>query len=264
MAVILYHGDCLEIMPTLPAQSVDFVLTDPPDGHTDCYWDESVDLSCFWSALAVARKAETVVAIFCQSPFTFDLGVSNKKEFRHSYVWIKDIAANFLGAAYMPLRFTEDVLVFCQNGFAHNSKGKPTYNPQMLPLNGKRGVSRTRAGNVLGNIRNRPETSYQAINNPTRKHADQEYPKNYVYFPLPRGKNRDHPTQKPHDLCEFLIRTYTNPGDLVLDPFMGSGTAGVACVQTGRNFVGIEKDAKYFDIAKQRIETAQPALLEAA
>jgi site-specific DNA-methyltransferase (adenine-specific) len=245
MAVILHHGDCLEIMPTLPAQSVDAIIADLPYGTTACKWDTVIPFEPLWAEYKRIIKPRGAVVLFGSQPFTSLLVTSNLAWFRYEWVWKKTMGTNPMALKFQPWKVHENVAIFSKNGH--------TYNPQMevgAPYTDKARPYNIRASAGEG-------VKLPITNTGTR------YPTSVREF---KNANNGsvHPTQKPVALLEYLVRTYTNPGDTVMDNTMGSGTTGVACVQTGRNFVGIEKDAKYFDIARQRIETAQPALLEVA
>ena len=230
----LYQGDCLEVMPRL--QDIDMVLADPPYGTTACKWDSIIPLEPMWECLKAITKERAAIVMTASQPFTTTLIASNMKQFSCSWVWEKEQGVNFMLCKKQPLKVHEDVLVF--------SCKQPTYNPQMTegrPYISGKGDS----GDVTGRV-----TKTQSVNKGTR------YPRSIQRFNRQTGM---HPTQKPVALMEYLIKTYTNPGDTVLDFTMGSGTTGVACANTGRKFVGIELDPDYFQIAKERIETAYSA-----
>jgi site-specific DNA-methyltransferase (adenine-specific) len=234
----LYHGDCLEIMPTLEAGSVDAIITDLPYGTTACEWDSIIPLVPMWEAVKRILKPNGAFVTTASQPFTSILVVSNLKWFKYEWQWEKDQVTNPQLAKYMPLKNYESVIVFCE--------GATVYNPQ--------GIKKT-------SIKRKADTSGKNLGHLAKsKDYTQEftsYPKMTLYFESERGT---HPTQKPVALYEYLIRTYTNPGDTVLDICMGSGTTGVACKQTRRNFIGIEKERKYFEIAEKRIAQAQEPL----
>lgn len=241
MTFQLYHGDCLEVMPTLEAQSFDAIIADLPYGTTACKWDVVIPFEPLWREYKRLIKPRGAIVLFGSQPFTSLLVMSNLAWFRYEWAWEKGRATGHLDAKRKPLKKHENICVFSANGH--------TYNPQMVAgKRHKRGGARTGPAQVWGKFEDRQTTD-----------SEEYYPLSIVYcstVPKP-----DHPTQKPVALLEYLVRTYTNEGDTVLDNTMGSGTTGVACVQTGRNFVGIEKDAAYFEIAKRRIETAQLPLL---
>jgi site-specific DNA-methyltransferase (adenine-specific) len=255
MSVELILGDCLQVMRTLEAGSVDAVITDPPYGTTQLSFDKvGIDWASYWSATFEAIHDRATVAMFAQQPFATDLIVSNRKYFRYELIWCKTMGQGFLSANKQPLRAHENILIFTPT-FPDNKKGAKTttYNPQWWydrPYTRKhpRGIRHY----------NHPLD----MSKPT-EHADgRRYPLSWQI--VSNGNNNNvHPTQKPLELVEYLVKMYTNPGDTVLDPFMGSGTTAVACVQAGRNFIGIEIDPVYFATAQRRIEAAQaqPALV---
>lgn len=250
----LLLGDCLEIMPTLAAGSVDMVLCDLPYGTTACKWDAVIPFEPLWREYR--RLCVGPVVLTASQPFTSALGASNIGELKYQWYWRKTRATGHLNAKKIPMKDVEDILVFC--------RAQPTYNPQGLrPLNKvqrnsashiARGVSTAATSVVTGGIK-----SVEYVQESTG------YPRQVLDFASEGGTA--HPTQKPVALMEYLIRTYTNPGDTVLDNTMGSGTTGVACANTGRRFIGIERDPTYFDIAQKRIEAARqaaPLFMEAA
>ena len=247
MSVSLYQGDCLDIMPTLPASSVDLVLCDLPYGTTACKWDAVIPFDAMWAEYR--RLCTGAEVLFAQCPFDKRLGASNLPQLRYEWLWKKQQGSGSLNAKRMPLKIIENILVFYA--------GLPTYHPQMSvgkPYTDKRPKANS---GVLGATRT--HDGFVSVNDGTR------YPTNLIEFGLGDFTygSKVHPTQKPVALMEYLIRTYTNPGDTVLDNCMGSGTTGVACVNTGRNFIGIEKDPGYFTTASARIEAAR-TLKEAA
>ena len=251
----LYNGDCLEIMDRLIEEGVkvDCILTDPPYGTTSCKWDSVIPLDAIWERLNKLIKPNGAIVLFAQQPFTSLVVVSNIENFRHNIVWHKDKCANFLHAKNQPRKTTEDILVFSKegSGFVHNSKNKCIYNPQMIDRKPRNPTLKTSRSKNLLEIRGKGcdmQSGDDFI-------SDKSYPENIVYFKT-EHKNRFHPCQKPQELLEYLIKTYTNEGELILDFTMGSGSTGVACMNTNRKFIGIELDENYFNIAKQRIEEA--------
>lgn len=231
--MILLQGDCLELMDQLPDGSVDMILTDLPYGATANSWDRPLLFDRMWDQYRRVCRPDGAVVLHCQEPFTSALIQSNVKEFRYRYVWAKHQVTGFLNAARQPLRNCEDIAVFYRK--------QCTYNPQMRE--GKAAVKGTGAGSSCwqGKTEARPRVSSRYC------------PTTLLDFPLPRYRG-GHPSQKPVALLEYLIRTYTNPGDTVLDSCMGSGSTGVACIRTGRDFAGMELVPEYFDSARARIE----------
>ena len=228
----LYNGDCLELMKEIPDKSIDMILADLPYGTTRNKWDEVLPFNALWKEYERIIKDNGAIVLHSQQPFTSKLIMSNLKIYKYSWVWSKSQVSGFLNAKKQPLREHEDICVFY--------KKQCTYNPQMTK--GKMQLKNT--GGDSSNY-----NKFEA-----RPHySDEYYPKTILDFPLRRFKG-GHPTQKPVELAEYLIKTYTNEGDTVLDNVMGSGTTGVACKNLNRNFIGIELDETYFNIAKERIE----------
>lgn len=232
---VLYHGDCLEVMAGLPDASVDMILCDLPYGTTACKWDTVIPFEPLWAQYRRIAKRNAAIVLTANHPFTATLVASNLRDFRYSWVWEKSKPVGHLRAKLQPMRAHEDVLVF--------SRESPRYYPQGLVAIEPRMVRRTNTGGVYRKQAGMP--SVQSFTN---------YPRTVLKFGVEEGL---HPTQKPVALMEYLIRTYTNEGEVVLDNCMGSGTTGVACANTGRRFIGIEREPKYFDIACRRIEDAQ-------
>ena len=245
----LLYGDCLELMEDIPNSSVDMILTDPPYGTTACKWDSIIPLEPMWAQLKRIIKPNSAIVMTASQPFTTTLIASNMKMFRYCWVWDKTTHANFQLAKLQPLKITEDVIVFSHGRSANGAKNKAIYYPIMgkhdKPISG--GTPSTK---LLNNH------SMKAVKNRT-----ESYPKNVITFKRPSVNDRLHPTQKPVALMEYLIKTYTNEGEMVLDFTMGSGTTGVACKNLNRDFIGIELDKEYFEIAKKRIEETEDRLL---
>jgi len=227
----LFHGDCLDIMPTLPAQSVDAIITDLPYGTTRCSWDTIIPFAPMWEAVKHVLKPKGAFITTASQPFTSALVMSNPKEFSFSWVWNKKLAGNGILAKRQPLKIHEDIVIF-----------RGTYKPEM-----KKGKPRWKGG-----IKDKHGTFSNA--EAEKVYNDNYYPVSILeYSGAGMRKGRVHPTQKPVALYEYLIKTYTNEGDTVLDMAFGSCTTGEACINTGRNFIGIEKDEKYFQIGKNRL-----------
>lgn len=229
----LHLGDCLELMKDLPDASVDLILCDLPYGTTQNKWDSVIPFAPLW--LEYKRVCKGAVVLTAAQPFTSSLVMSNAEGFKYQWVWEKSKPTGHLNAKKQPLRKHEDVVVFYRK--------QCTYNPQGLK-DTHAVVSRTNRGNY-------GDCSKTTVQTKTG------YPTSILQFPTTVGV---HPTQKPVELMEYLIRTYTNEGDVVLDNCMGSGTTGVACANTGRKFIGMEMDAEYFDIASSRIGQAWQAI----
>lgn len=234
----LMHGDCLELMKGIPDGSVDLVLTDPPYGTTACKWDVIIPFAPLWEQYERIIKDDGAILLFGSQPFTTELNHSNLKMFRYEWVWIKNNSTGFQLANKRPLKKHEIISVFY--------KKQPTYNPQGLVVYDKP----NRRGSMGDNWSEMNSNEYiQKFTN---------YPTQLLEFGY--DKRKVHPTQKPVALLEYLIKTYTNEGEIVLDNCMGSGSTGVACVNTGRKFIGMELDKGYFDIAVQRIAEAKKAV----
>jgi len=236
----IFNDDCLEAMQRIPDGSIDMVLTDPPYGTTACKWDSVIPFEPMWEHLKRVTKPNGAIVMTASQPFTSALIMSNAKMFRYCWIWNGRRAANFAQAPYMPLKNCEDVVVFSKATIAANSKNRMIYNPQ-----GTEKIDRICKGKTAND--HRPNRAPQ---NPYRQ-TKTGYPTQILEFP--KDQKPSHPTQKPVALMEYLIKTYTNEGETVLDFTMGSGTTGVACMNTGRNFIGIELDPEYFAIAEKRI-----------
>ena len=233
----LYKGDCLEVMDELISLGFKFdaIITDPPYGTTRNKWDSIIPLDEMWNRLNRLIKPNGAIVLFAQTPFDKVLGSSNIKELRYEWIWRKNKATGHLNSKKMPLKEHENILVFYKN--------MPTYNPQGLI---KKEVPTIRKGRYNGS--NYGDSAKDAVQ------EYYNYPKSILNFNS--VSKTVHPTQKPVELMEYLIKTYTNENETVLDFTMGSGTTGVACMNTNRKFIGIELDEKYFNIAKERIEIA--------
>jgi len=249
----LYNGDCLEIMKLIPDKSIDAIITDPPYGTTLCKWDSVIPFEPMWKQLNRIIKPNGAIVLFAQQPFSSVLLVSNIKKFRHRFLWQKDKCANFMVAKAQPLKYTEDILVFCNVGFLKNQFCKPvgTYNPQMRKGKGNnRDLEKVLdISKNLNDINKRDNPTRLKVSNNTAK---QRFPKDVLN--INTQHKRVHPTQKPIALMEYLIKTYTQENETVLDFTMGSGTTGVACCNLNRDFIGIELDKEYFKIAQERIK----------
>ena len=242
----LLQGDCLELMATIPSGSVDMVMCDLPYGTTACKWDSVIPFAPLWAAYTRICKPNAAIVLTASQPFTSALVMSNTEMFKYCWIWEKNRPTGFLDAKKKPMRAHEDVVVFYQE--------QPTYNPQKTKgeanhctgvKSGKKAVGKSDIfAGEFGRV-------------PADKSGN-KYPRSVQRFNglNPICDNRTHPTQKPVALMEYLIKTYTNEGDTVLDNTMGSGTTGVACGNTGRRFIGIERDLGYFQIASDRIEKA--------
>ena len=242
MKTTLLFGDCLDLMKQIPDGSVDMVLCDLPYGTTACKWDVVIPFEPLWREYFRVCKDNAAIVLSASQPFTSALVMSNPSMFRHEWIWIKNIGGNFCNTVREPFKEHEEILVF--------SKGKWTYNAQMQKRTGG-GAERVKYGLVWESASENYRVFPERIG---KKDPNSRVPSSWQKFNVERGL---HPTQKPVALFEYLIRTYSNEGETALDNCMGSGTTGIACIKTNRNFIGIEKEQKYFEIAKKRIEESQ-------
>lgn len=241
----LYNGDCSDILKSIPDGSVDLILQDPPYNTTACKWEWDImtKIDEFWGEWNRIIKPNGAIVMFGSEPFSSKLRLSNLKMYKYDWKWLKNRTVGFLNAKNAPLKKNEDVIVFSNGKTANNNKNRMVYFPQ-----GLREINKIKKSVSQGNetiVGNRPSRNKDYV----AKYDG--YPNNILEF---NNENKQlHPTQKPVALMEYLIKTYTNEGETVFDGFMGSGSTGVACVNTNRNFIGIELDEKYFNIAKERI-----------
>ena len=249
------QGDCLERMKEIPSGSVDMILADPPYGTTACKWDSIIPLEPMWEQLKRIIKPNGAIVMTAAQPFTTTLIASNMKMFKYTYVWCKSKGCNFTHAKNMPIKFTEDVVVFSHAPIGHTSQlreKRMVYNPQGLVKVDKKWSrpQKYENGHKLSRDSHKLDRVIEFEN----------YPTNILNFSNSSNKERGlHPTQKPVALMEYLIKTYTNEGETVLDFTAGSFTTGVACVNLNRKFIGIELDKDYFDIGVNRVLKAQEA-----
>lgn len=242
----LYHGDCLEVMKAIPDGSIDMVLTDPPFQITQCKWDKIIPFDAMWQHLRRITKQNAPMIFTASQPFTSMLVMSNLKEFKVEWIWEKAVGSNFATLKYQPMKEHESVLVFSNGG------GKTPYYPIKEPRKGSGSArmnyghngSKTGEANGSQNFKGWKEGDYD---------KELRNPSSVQYFNNRESCRGLHPTQKPVALLEYLIKTYTQEGETVLDFTMGSGSVGVACLNTNRRFIGIELDEVYFEIAEKRI-----------
>jgi len=242
----IIHGDCLVEMQNIPDKSIDMILADLPYGTTNCSWDSLIDLESLWKQYERIIKDNGVIVMTAQTPFDKVLGVSNLKLLKYEWIWEKTQATGHLNAKKMPMKAHENILVFY--------KKSPTYNPQMTHGHVRKVSSaKNRAAcidrrNNTDNIYNNEDASkVEGYDSTTR------YPRSVITFATDKQTSNLHKTQKPVALFEYLIKTYTNEGDMVLDNVAGSGTTGEACVNLKRDFILIEKEVKYYEIIKERL-----------
>lgn len=236
----LLQGDCLELMKKIPDKSVDMILCDLPYQRTQNQWDIMIPVDKLWEQYNRIIKDNGCIALFADGMFMAELMMSNKKMWKYNLVWDKMIPSGFLNANRMPLRSHEEICIFY--------KKQPTYNPQKIKgkPNHSKGKPKDCGNNNYGN--------YEFVDN-SKELGDMKHPVSILRFSKPHPSVSVHPTQKSIEVCEWLIKSYTNEGMLVLDNCMGSGSTGIACMNTNRNFIGIELDENYFNVAKERIES---------
>ena len=234
--ITLMHGDCLEKMKSIPSQSVDLILTDPPYGTTKCKWDSVIDFVLMWAELKRIIKPNGAILLFGAEPFSSLLRASNIKDFRYDWIWEKPNATGFLNSKFQPLRAHEVISVFYAK--------KPTFNPQRTKGHKRKQSART---DIDSECYGKSIKRYEYD-------SEERYPRSIQIFNSDKQKESLHPTQKPVALLEYLIKTYSNEGETVLDFTMGSGSTGVACMNTRRNFIGIEQDNGYFATATERLK----------
>ena len=240
----LRQGDCLELMKDIPDKSIDMILADLPYGTTACKWDTIIPFEPLWEQYERVIKDNGAIVLFGSEPFSSHLRLSNLKRYKYDWIWEKAIGANPLLCKKQPMRYHENISVFY--------KKQCVYNPQMT-IGKMRDKKPKTWGDKTDEIYGGALSNFKGKSNVNNLY----YPRSYQYFSNANQKDKLHPTQKPVELLEYLIKTYTNEGETVLDNVMGSGSTGVACINTNRNFIGIELDEDYFEIAKKRIEKVQ-------
>lgn len=247
--LLLKQGDCLELMKDIPDGSIDMILCDLPYGSTACKWDSVIPFDLLWQQYERIIKDDGAIVLFGFEPFTSQLISSNLKLYKYSWIWDKGQGANFITSHYQPLRIHEDICVFGKYACSFvKSKKNMKYNPQFEIGKPYRCVSgKQKQASIIRD----GKKGWKDIAGTETVSDGRRFPKSIIKFS--KDKEKHHPTQKPVGLLEYLVRTYTNEGEMVLDNCMGSGSTGVACVNTGRKFIGIELDEKYYDIAEKRI-----------
>lgn len=234
----LLHGDCLELMKDIPNGSIDMILCDLPYGTTKCKWDTIIPLDKLWEHYNRVIKENGVIVLFGTEPFSSSLRISNIKNYRYDIIWEKERVTNFF--------FVKKQIAKCHENISVFYKKQPTYNIQYQEREGKKSWNRN-GGTMVNKLYDQVVEEIDRSSN-----GDLRYPRSVQKFSM-HNVGLLHPTQKPTDLLEFLIKTFTNDGEVVLDNCMGSGSTGVACINTNRKFIGIEQDDKYFDVAYRRI-----------
>ena len=242
----IYNGDSFELCKRVPAKTVDLILEDMPYNTTACEWDIKIDLELYWKTRLRILKPTGAIVLTATQPFTTDLIMTNRDMFRYEWVWEKERGQNFIQAKKQPLRAHEMILVFY--------KKFGIYNPQMQDApekNIRKPQRHTKHKSEVYGLGKMPAIDYDET---------KRYPKTILKYSSGRARDKEHPTQKPVGLFEYLIRTYSNEGDLVFDGFGGSGTTAVACHKSKRNFIVIEKEQKYFDLATRRLDNERRQL----
>lgn len=236
----LFQGDCLQILPSIPDSSVDLILVDPPYGSTRCAWDIVIPFDALWQQYQRVIKENGAILIFASEPFASHLRLSNLEWYKYDLYWKKEKPTNFMNLKKRAGKLTENICVFYKN--------QPTYNPQMVKHEGKlvKNSPKAKFNSEVSSKWDRRITPYVD--------TGYRYPCDILEFRREKLGSTLHPTQKPLALIEYLVKTYSNEGDVILDSCMGSGTTGVAAKRLQRDFIGIELDEKYFEIAKKRIE----------
>ena len=251
--ITLLNGDCLKMMKDIPDNSIDMILCDLPYGTSASSWDKKLPMNDLWNEYKRIIKHNRAIVLFSQQPFTSLLITSNIEMWKYNWIWEKDNGTNFMNSHFCPLKITEDICVFGNGATSFVKNGENLiYNPQFSegkPYSIISGNQKSNSAVVRGGKGGRDDVGGYKTESDGKR-----YPKNLIKFN--RDKDKLHPTQKPVSLCEYLIQTYTNEGDVVLDNCMGSGTTGIACLNTNRKFIGMELDNTYFEIAKKRIEEA--------
>lgn len=250
-SINLFNDDCLNVLAEMSDNSVDMVFCDLPYGTTRNSWDSVIDLNLLWKQYNRVVKDNGAIVLTAANPFDKILALSNIKHFRYDWIWEKNKATGHLNAKKLPLKAHEYVLIFY--------KKTPTYNPQF-----------TYGHKPMNAVKPKDDPTHKLRNygvlvgGPTDGGSTKRYPRSVIKIPVINNDNPDkwHPTQKPVELAEYFVKTYTNEGDIVLDNAMGSGSTGVACINTNRKFIGIEKDINYFNKAKKWIEKSQNTLIK--
>ena len=242
----LIKGDCLEVMKSIPSGSIDAIITDPPYGTTACKWDSVINFELMWEQLNRIIKPNGAIVLFGSEPFSSALRMSNIKNYKYDWIWNKKRPSNFFQAKFTPLNNTENIIIFSFGGVNNGSKNPMVYNPQGIKEINKLTKNSKSVGGKVGDAH---KTTMKRGGEYNQKNTG--YPKKTLTFI--RDSKCFHPTQKPVALMEYLIKTYTNENETVLDFTMGSGSTGVAAKNLNRSFIGIEQDENYFNIAKERI-----------
>lgn len=249
----LHHGDCLELMKQIPDQSIDLILTDPPYGTTACKWDTVIPFEPMWNELKRLIRPNRAIVLFGGEPFSSRLRLSNLDMYKYDWKWKKKRPVGFVNAKLKPLKTYEDIMVFSEGKTSNGNANNMIYNPQGLV----KVASKSSAYFGKPNSTHGENDYYRPSHDKGYVQEWTNYPNDVIHFGDKGDGKKVHPTQKPVVLMEYLIQTYSNSGETILDFTMGSGSTGVAAVNTNRNFIGIEQSDKHFATAKSRIEEAQ-------
>lgn len=249
--ITIKQGDCLELMKEIPDGSIDMILCDLPYGTSACKWDTTLPFDKLWIQYERIIKSDGAIVLFGSEPFSSSLRLSNALFYKYDWKWEKPSGANFLNFKYQPAKVHEDIMIFGKAATSYSKNGNMQYYPIM--------TAGTPYKQMSGKQKNDTNNSSvrSPINQVITENSGTRYPRSIIQFPL--DKEKLHPTQKPAALLEYLINTYTNEGETVLDNCMGSGSTGVACINTDRNFIGYELDPTYHDIAAKRLDDALSA-----
>lgn len=242
------QGDCLEVMKDIPDKSIDMILCDLPYGTTACKWDTVIPFEPLWEQYKRVIKSNGIITLFSSQPFTTELINSQRGIFKYCWYWKKSKPNGWQHAKNRPMTAVEEICIFSDSPMGHASllgDKRMKYNPQGIESVGEKTISKVKHGRTMGARPNQVGVKYEAFTG---------FPSNVLEYPNITGKKSIHPTQKPVALFEYLIKTYTNEGDLVLDNCAGSGTTGVACKNTNRNYILIEKEQEYIDIINKRLQ----------
>ena len=251
MEIVLRYGDCLDVMQEISNNSIDCIICDLPYGTTKLEWDTIIDFDLLWSEYNRVLKDNANIVLFSSGDFTYKLYASNPKLYKYKLIWKKNVPTGMSSAKYRPMKYYEEILIF--------QKGRGCYNPQPKERVGV-GKSCYNYDHYCGNNNHMSELKKQ----PKKYDPDFVQPSDILEFNVvPNRKGKVHPTQKPVELLEYLVKTYTDVGDIVLDNCMGSGTTGVACINNNRQFIGFELDGDYFSTAEDRIQKARVQLINA-
>lgn len=243
----IYHGDCLELMNGIPDKSINMILCDLPYGTTACSWDEVIPFESLWKHYNRIIKDSGVIALFGSEPFGTVLRMSQFDLYRYDWYWVKSKAGLYQHAKNRPMKAIETISIFSKSKWGHISqvKNRMPYNPQGIKSSGVKVVTKNyNAGGTVGERPNQIGKEYESFTG---------FPNDVLHYQNIIGRQAMHPTQKPTDLCEYLIKTYTNEDDIVLDNCIGSGTTAIAAINTNRQYIGIELNDDYYELAKNRI-----------